>query len=231
MEISELWRNIYWILVDNVRIMVWQPDWDKTICTNGPMHTQYIPKIMHKILALPYLVMLWFCNDELHPYILQDYTAGIGTVRQSHHWHTPGELLKKNLGSLIIWGTKNDNITTTKQNTIVYRYNHWKPRVVMMPTLSPRQWRQNFQWWCVFSLSSNTQPVYSMDSGLLTHWGRVTHIYIGKLVGAQQLFKKNAGILLNESIGTNFSGIWIEILTESVVCEMAFIWYWHGPIN
>ena len=60
----------------------------------------------------------------------------------------------------------------------------------------------------------------------LTHWGRVTHICVGKLtiIGSdngllpgrcQAITWTNAGILLIRSLGTNFSEILIEIDTFS----------------
>ena len=60
----------------------------------------------------------------------------------------------------------------------------------------------------------------------LTHWGRVTHICVSKLtiIGSdnglspdrrQTIIWTNAGILLIGPLGTNFSEIWIEILTFS----------------
>ena len=60
----------------------------------------------------------------------------------------------------------------------------------------------------------------------LTHWGRVTHICVGKLtiLGSdnglspgrrQAIIWTNAGILLIGSLGTNFSEILIEIKTFS----------------
>ena len=62
--------------------------------------------------------------------------------------------------------------------------------------------------------------------GLLTHWGRVTHICIGNLtiIGSdnglspgrrQAIIWTNAGILLIRPLGTNFSEILIEIHTFS----------------
>ena len=61
---------------------------------------------------------------------------------------------------------------------------------------------------------------------LLTHWGRVTHICIGKLtiIGPdnclspgrrQAIIWTNAGILLIEHLGTNFSEVLIKINTFS----------------
>ena len=61
----------------------------------------------------------------------------------------------------------------------------------------------------------------------LTHWGRVTHICVGKLtiVGSdnglsperrQAIIWTNAGILLIGPLGTNFSEILIEIQTFSL---------------
>ena len=60
----------------------------------------------------------------------------------------------------------------------------------------------------------------------LTHWGRVTHIYVSKLtiIGSdngwspdryQAIIRTNAGILLIRTFGTNFSEIWSEIHTVS----------------
>ena len=57
----------------------------------------------------------------------------------------------------------------------------------------------------------------------LTHWGRVTHIYVSKLTNIgldnglapgrhQAIIWPNAGILLTEPLGTNFGEIVIEIL-------------------
>ena len=57
---------------------------------------------------------------------------------------------------------------------------------------------------------------------VLTHWGRVTHICVGKLsiIGSdyglsprrrQAIILTNAGILLIGTLGTNFSDILIEI--------------------
>ena len=61
---------------------------------------------------------------------------------------------------------------------------------------------------------------------ILTHWGRVTHICVGKLtiIGSdngsspdrrQAIIRTNAGLLLIGPLGTNFSEILIEILTFS----------------
>ena len=60
----------------------------------------------------------------------------------------------------------------------------------------------------------------------LTHWGRVTHIRVSKLIiigsdnglspdQRQAIIWTNAGILLIGPFGTNFSEIFIEILTFS----------------
>ena len=66
----------------------------------------------------------------------------------------------------------------------------------------------------------------SRISGELTHWGRVTHICVGKLtiIGSdnglspdrrQAIIWTNAGLLLIEPLGTNFSEILIVILAFS----------------
>ena len=67
---------------------------------------------------------------------------------------------------------------------------------------------------------------------MLTHWGRVTHIRVGKLTiidsdngmspgRRQAIIKTNAGILLIETLGTNFSEILSEIHTFN---SRKFIW-------
>ena len=66
-----------------------------------------------------------------------------------------------------------------------------------------------------------------MHISSLTHWGRVTHIYVSKLtiIGSdnalspgrrQAIIWTNAGILLIGPLGTNFSEIYLEILTFSL---------------
>ena len=67
---------------------------------------------------------------------------------------------------------------------------------------------------------------FLLVSFLLTHWGRVTHIYVNKLtiIGSdnglspgrrQAIIWTNAAILLIEPLETNFSEILIEIQTFS----------------
>ena len=64
------------------------------------------------------------------------------------------------------------------------------------------------------------------STGILTHWGRVTHICVSDLtiIGSdnglspgrrQAIIKTNAGILLIRPLGTNFSEILIEIIIFS----------------
>ena len=73
------------------------------------------------------------------------------------------------------------------------------------------------------NISSMWSPTVFTD---LTHWGRVTHICVGKLsiidsdnglspVRRQAIIWTNAGMLLIGPLGTNFSEILIEILTFS----------------
>ena len=78
---------------------------------------------------------------------------------------------------------------------------------------------------------------------VLTHWGRLTHICVGKLtiIGSdnglspwrrQAIIWTNVGILLIRPLGTNFGEILIgiqmfsfkEMYLKNIVCEMAFIW-------
>ena len=74
--------------------------------------------------------------------------------------------------------------------------------------------------------SGKWQP-FCLGLNISTHWGRVTHIYVGKLtiIGSddglsperrQAIIITNAGILLIGPLGTNFSEILIEIQTFSL---------------
>ena len=79
----------------------------------------------------------------------------------------------------------------------------------------------------MFWLPTNQQTVqWHWKYDLLTHWGRVTHLCISKLtiIGSdnglspgrcQAIIWTNAGILLIEPLGTNFSEILIETHTFS----------------
>ena len=66
------------------------------------------------------------------------------------------------------------------------------------------------------------QSIMAIWQMSLTHWGRVTHIWVTKIaiIGSdngllpgrrQAIIWTNAGILLTGPLGTNFSGILIEI--------------------
>ena len=74
-------------------------------------------------------------------------------------------------------------------------------------------------------LSAKRRPIY-LGLNMLTHWGRMTHICVGKLtiIGSnnglspgrrQAIIWTNAGILFIEPLGTNFSEILIVIQTFS----------------
>ena len=76
------------------------------------------------------------------------------------------------------------------------------------------------QWWP--SILTHVSSGFYM----LTHWSRVTHIYVSKLtiIGSdnglspdwcQAIIWTNAGLLIIGALGTNFSGIFIEIIKFS----------------
>ena len=80
-------------------------------------------------------------------------------------------------------------------------------------------------WWLKYWYLSKVYIMWT--NGLLTHWGRVTRICVGKLtiIGSdnglsperrQAIIWTNAGILLIGPLGTNFSEIVIEIQTFSL---------------
>ena len=77
---------------------------------------------------------------------------------------------------------------------------------------------------CPLSLVNEMPPV--ICGSILTHWGRVTHICVSKLViiasdnglspdRRQAIIWTSAGILLIGPLGTNFREILIEIITFS----------------
>ena len=80
--------------------------------------------------------------------------------------------------------------------------------------------------WCIIvtfivvTRYSDQDEIYSQNPDRLTHWGRVTHICVSKLtiIGSdnglapgrrQAIILTNAGIILIEPLGTNFSEILI----------------------
>ena len=87
-------------------------------------------------------------------------------------------------------------------------------------------------YWAIFPKCIHKKKMYKqcyynstlleLSAGYLTHWGRVTQIYVGKLtiIGSdnglspgrrQAIIWTNAGTLLTEPLGTNFSEILIGI--------------------
>ena len=77
------------------------------------------------------------------------------------------------------------------------------------------------------TISWHWDGINSWNCGALTHWGRVTHICVGKLtiIGSDNgllperrpaIISTNAGILLVGPLGTNFSEILIEIQAFSL---------------
>ena len=96
--------------------------------------------------------------------------------------------------------------------------------------------------WCIFTHLCTPKHAHVLHKNVLTHWGRVTHISVGKLtiIGSynglsparrQAIIWTNGGILLIGPLGTNFSEILIRIQNifihenalQNVVCEMASI--------
>ena len=83
----------------------------------------------------------------------------------------------------------------------------------------------NISW--VYILIYLKHIIWRSASHKLTHWGRVTHICVDNLTiivsdnglspgRRQAIIWTNVGILLIETLGTNFSEILIEIITFSV---------------
>ena len=108
------------------------------------------------------------------------------------------------------------------QQYLVYRVNEKEPKLQL--------WQMGVQIQVVFNRTSLKKVLNmthsSIDIGPLTHWGRVTHKYVGKLttIGSdndlspgrrQDIIWTIAGILLIGPLGTNFSEILIRIQTFS----------------
>ena len=89
----------------------------------------------------------------------------------------------------------------------------------------------------VVALKNIKGPIHMVEGGHhLTHWGRVTHIWVVKLtiIGSdnglspgrrQTIIWINAGILLIRLLGTNFSEIFIGIQTFSLKKMHLKIWF------
>ena len=112
-----------------------------------------------------------------------------------------------------MWSPKTSNLEIHSQNICIYIFHSsWRICPLNLP-------------WHDFSFRiSSRQIMHSYN--WLTHWGRATHICVGKLttIGSdnglspdrrQAIIRTNAGILLGRHLGTNFSEILIEILLFS----------------
>ena len=110
--------------------------------------------------------------------------------------------------------------------------------------------KQNYIKEIAFEYVIHKMAAICSDLIVLTHWGRVTHIYVSNLtiIGSdnelaptwqQSIIWTNAGILFIGSLGTNFSKIFNrnynisiqETTFESVVCEMAAILFRPHCVN
>ena len=120
---------------------------------------------------------------------------------------------------------------------------HWKPitRSYFYFTCQGRccyhqqnpffSWKKSYSWWQLKLLADNVLPNSSSSMQnkvviVLTHWGRATHICVGKLTTIdsdnglspgrrQAIIWTIAGILLIGPLGTNFSEILMGIQTFS----------------
>ena len=88
-------------------------------------------------------------------------------------------------------------------------------------------WRPVMQYWQLLYWTTQLNTMLIDDYFLLTHWGWVTHICVGKLtiIGSdnglwpeqrQAIIWTNAGILLIGPLGTNFSEVLIQSQTFSL---------------
>ena len=104
--------------------------------------------------------------------------------------------------------------------------------LIINDKICPVYWKKNMEtlgmlcWINIWPYHFFIESLYGVVCICLTHWGRVTHICVGKLtiIGSdnglspgrrQAIIWTNAGILLIGPSGTNFSEILIEIHTFS----------------
>ena len=149
-------------------------------------------------------------------------------------WHLCENSLAK-----IVWYFLKLSITLTKENTfhslfvaslpmpVCFHFDNSLPHLIIH-LISNFQKKNFVSWklsfWCTFLYC--TAYYYVMIHCILTHWGRVMHICVGKLtiIGSdnglspgrrQAIIWTNAGILFIRTLGTNFSEILSEIHTFS----------------
>ena len=86
---------------------------------------------------------------------------------------------------------------------------------------------KGYEWWWTIYHENASFLIRSTSKFVLTHWGRVTHLWVSKLTNIasdnglspgrrQAIIWNNAGILLIGPLGTNFGEILIEIHTFSL---------------
>ena len=133
------------------------------------------------------------------------------------HW------LGANLGSALSYHWCYANLMTehkddNQMQKFYYSYPSTSSTTVKKAKLSQMSWH--------FKVGRSAQKSYQITYQILTHWGRMTHIFISNLtiVGSdnglvptryQAIIWTNAGILLIGPFGTNFSAILIESLAFS----------------
>ena len=119
---------------------------------------------------------------------------------------------------------------------IIHFLNQWWPSLLAQICIGAQWVKNSAQFsqhsqlliFCV-NFSSTYEFEFEFEFTQLTHWGRVTHICVGKLtiIGSdnglsperrQAIIWTNAGTLLIGPLGTNLSEILIEIYTFSLKC-------------
>ena len=112
------------------------------------------------------------------------------------------------------------------------RWVHWL--ILVLQTCRIAVSWYYLRWYCIWVILAKIymlikdiiSAMWGRQYDILTHWGRVTHICVSKLTiirsdnglspdRRQAIIWTNAGLLLIEPLGTNFSEILIEILTFS----------------
>ena len=133
-------------------------------------------------------------------------------------WHQGEHLVKYNKCVICLW----DNIFPNQKSCLSLKHLCFLQIWAMQECSAKTPFLQYKPSW---NNSHQTQLLVV----LLTHWGRVTHICVGKLTifgsdngfspeRRQAIIWTNAGILIIGPLGTNFSEILIEIHFHSRKC-------------
>ena len=172
-----------------------------TLKTNFPLNLNYDAKIICEMGPRTCVCMAWWCHQMETFSALLALCAGNSPVNSPHKGQWCGALMFS-----LIYAWTHGWVNNQDTDDLRFHWAHYDITVM----------GHAFEGWT---------KLYTMVD-CLTHWGRVTHICVGKLtiIGSdngllpgwrQAITWTNARILLIGPLRTNFSEILIEILTFS----------------